>query len=129
MDQRQCSRGCLVLPLFWLAATLAYAEPYRPNDDDHVVERLPASIELERKALALMRRQATDANDLSAALRLAQHYLALGRAEGDPRYYGRRPWHPGGRQPSRRQTQGCCALSSVRRATIFQPRWPTSKRC
>jgi hypothetical protein len=52
-----------------------------------ILERLPAALVGEREALRQARERAAD-GELAPAIRLARRYLALGRAEADPRYYG-----------------------------------------
>jgi predicted Zn-dependent protease len=65
------------------------AAPYVPAHDDEVLERLPettnlAFAELKRMRLALN----AEPQNLDRATQLAWRYIALGRAEADPRYYG-----------------------------------------
>lgn len=65
------------------------AVPYEPSTDAEIVERLPTSINLAMRALRSLReRLKADPHNLVLALKLARRYLALGRAESDPRYYG-----------------------------------------
>jgi tetratricopeptide (TPR) repeat protein len=67
----------------------AQAEPYVPADDDVVLEHLPLPASQQFQELrALARQLAEQPDDLDLALAVAGHYLDLGRAEGDPRYYG-----------------------------------------
>lgn len=65
------------------------AAPYIPETDDQVLERLPLSGNTAASELRKMRKQLQDAPDnLALALQLANRYLALARAESDPRYLG-----------------------------------------
>jgi len=92
---RRTTTGWLVgLPALLIVAgvllsTAGTAAPYLPERDDEVVERLPTPARdvnpALREALASLRR---DPANLASALGVARHYVALGRAEGDPRYYG-----------------------------------------
>ena len=86
----------------WLAAGMlavaAAAEPYRPADDDEVVETLPQVLAHAGPELASMRRElADDPQNVDLAVRLAGHYLQIGKRESDPRFFGYaraalRPW-------------------------------------
>jgi tetratricopeptide (TPR) repeat protein len=76
-----------VMVLFFLPRL--WAAPFVPNNDEQVLERLPLSVNsagLELRAL----RTALNASplQLDLAVRLAQRYVALGKYEADPRYYG-----------------------------------------
>ena len=76
-----------------------------PADDDAVVERLPRAVAGERAELRTLRAQLDrEPGNLPLALALAERYIALGRAESDPRFYGyaegvMRPWAGGERPP------------------------------
>lgn len=76
-----------------------FAEPFIPMDDAQVLERLRTapldglSQELRRLRVELAR----DPYNLQLAVRVAKKYIEQGRAEFDPRYYGRaqavlKPW-------------------------------------
>lgn len=108
--EKTCSlltQGTRSLPLsdfsraaFWGAMSLAalilfdahaaLAAPFTPKDDAQVLERLPYTpgdsrtrgLRTQRKALA------RDPNNVALAIETAREYIATGRAEGDPRYYG-----------------------------------------
>ena len=74
----------------WLAlqSPLAWPEPYTPNEDAEVLERLPVDTG-ERKRLRELRSQVNEKpGKFSLALNLARDYIALGRFNSDPRYYG-----------------------------------------
>jgi tetratricopeptide (TPR) repeat protein len=72
------------------ACSSAAAEPFVPASDDEVLERLAVSPSdpalRELRALQGQLRQTPD--NLVLATRVAQGYLELGRATGDPRYAG-----------------------------------------
>lgn len=73
---------CLAVPLW------AWAAPYVPVDDATVLERLPVA-GTERRELRRLRTELTaDPGNRLLALDLARRYIALGRADADPRYYG-----------------------------------------
>jgi tetratricopeptide (TPR) repeat protein len=78
--------ACLLLAAAPVAGS---AEPYVPNDDDAVLERLPAARDPRLRAVTVARaRLAEEPASLNRALALAAAYVALGRSEGDPRYDG-----------------------------------------
>ncbi len=65
------------------------AAPFVPETDDQVLERLPLSGNTAANELRRMRKQLQEAPaNLALALQLATRYLALARAESDPRYLG-----------------------------------------
>lgn len=68
----------------------AAAEPFVPSSEGRVLERLPftSSDPVLRNLRALHGQLTHDPENLPLALRLAQGYLDLGRATGDPRYAG-----------------------------------------
>jgi Tfp pilus assembly protein PilF len=71
-----------------LAATVA-AEPYVPTDDSAVLERLPSPDDPRLQKLRVLADSLSDRpEDLELALDVARRYVALGTAEGDPRYFG-----------------------------------------
>ena len=77
---------CLLLAV---APTAGSAEPYVPEDDGAILERLPAGRDSRLRALAVARaRLAEEPANLNRALSLAAAYIALGQSEGDPRYEG-----------------------------------------
>jgi hypothetical protein len=75
----------IALVLLGLAAVAATAAPYRPGDDDTVLERVPERSELERLAPLRAAVQARPA-DLPASLALATGYIGIGRRNSDPRF-------------------------------------------
>ncbi|WEF31265.1 hypothetical protein [Pseudoduganella chitinolytica] len=70
----------------WLAAGCA-AAPYRPASGDTVVTTVARSAGTP-EIRQLQGRLAAAPGDLPTALALARRYIALGRAETDPRYFG-----------------------------------------
>ncbi len=75
----------IALVLVGLAAVAATAAPYRPGDDDTVLERVPERSELERLA-PLRASVAARPADLPASLALATGYIGIGRRNSDPRF-------------------------------------------
>lgn len=74
----------------WLAlqSVAAWADAYVPKDDSEVLERLPVATG-ERKRLRELRIQLKEnPENVRIALDLARDYIALGRSDSDPRYYG-----------------------------------------
>jgi tetratricopeptide (TPR) repeat protein len=63
-----------------------FAAPYQPEHDGEVLERLPLAAGFENRKLRQLRQQA--AADPGLAVDLAERYIARGKAEADPRYYG-----------------------------------------
>jgi hypothetical protein len=90
--------GALAAVLLAAVTALARAEPYLPTDDAEVVERLPTPAAGTQRELRSLREElGKNPTDLALAVRLARRYLAIGRAEFDPRYNGRaqallEPW-------------------------------------
>jgi tetratricopeptide (TPR) repeat protein len=104
----------------WLAllSLQSWSQAYLPKDDAEVLEVLPVTLG-ERKQLKDLRNQVNgNPGDYRPTLRLAESYIALGRLNSDPRYYGYAeavlvPW-------LRPQQEQADAL--VLRATILQNR-------
>ena len=72
-----------------LVTTTARAAPYVPRDDARILERLPTSADAVKRTLRSQRVElARNPDNLELAVRLARQYLALSRAESDPRYNG-----------------------------------------
>ena len=68
-----------------LASSHAFGEPFIPESDETVVERLPAvAAPIYREQQALLAAPA----DLDASVGLARKYIRLAKQESDPRYYG-----------------------------------------
>jgi Tfp pilus assembly protein PilF len=87
---RRRGRGRIAaLALLLLVPGLGQAgEPYRPERDEVVLERLPAPNDVNLRQLTALRRQlAQNPKDLDLAVRLARRYTELGSTEADPRYY------------------------------------------
>ncbi|MDD1612450.1 MAG: hypothetical protein LUQ57_04840 [Methylococcaceae bacterium] len=67
----------------------AFAAPYQPGHDTQVLERLPAASGLANLELRRLRNQlAANPDQITLAVDLAERYVARGKAEADPRYYG-----------------------------------------
>ena len=75
----------IALALCALTAGAAIAAPYRPGDDNTVLERVPERSDLERLA-PLRAAVAARPGDLTAALALATGYIEIGRRNSDPRF-------------------------------------------
>lgn len=78
---------CLVLFGSFAWATLS-AQPYRPTSDTEIIETLPLLSQSWLETRQLREQSQAHPNDISMALALVRSYIALGRAESDPRYYG-----------------------------------------
>ena len=74
--------------MLWALTGISAAEPYVPARDDEVLERLPASGGERRELRQLRAELGRNPGDRRLALALARRYIALGRADSDPRYYG-----------------------------------------
>lgn len=73
-----------------LPIRLLFSAPYQPDHDAQVLERLPATTGSESRELHRLRQQLAVASpdQTGLAADLAERYLARGKAEADPRYYG-----------------------------------------
>jgi hypothetical protein len=70
-------------------AGLAQAAPFVPGGDGQVLERLPyAADPLARESRRLRQDLRLAPGNRALAVKLAEHYIKLGKAEADPRYYG-----------------------------------------
>jgi tetratricopeptide (TPR) repeat protein len=79
----------VIFPAAALAMSVAVAQPFVPTDDATVLERVPVSSGSDRRELRAMRESlASSPQDHDLAAALAHRYIALGRAEADPRYNG-----------------------------------------
>lgn len=76
----------LMLAAGWLALGCA-AAPYSPGSGATVVETVARRVDTP-DIRQLQARLATAPGDMDAALLLARRYIALGRSETDPRYFG-----------------------------------------
>ena len=79
---RSQTARALAVALSWVIAVAVSASPFTPADDDTVVERLPAPLFAQERA-------EPGPEDLDAAIALARRHIQVGRAEADPRLYGR----------------------------------------
>ena len=81
-----------LLPLAALciwAAPAVRAAPYLPASGATVVETLPRRADPQQQELRRLRLQLSAApEDIQLATALAQRYIAVGRGEADPRYFG-----------------------------------------
>ena len=96
----------LILLIFALSLSPAWAAPYTPAADNEVLERLPfkATAAEGRELRQLRRALAEQPQDPERALALARRYFDLAGAEGDPRYVGYaeaaiRPWSKAAEPP------------------------------
>jgi predicted Zn-dependent protease len=73
-----------------LPCQLVFAAPYQPDHDAQVLDRLPSiSAGAESRKLRRLRQQLEASPDqFELAVDLAERYIARGKAEADPRYYG-----------------------------------------
>ena len=76
--------------LAMLVCAVAHAQPFLPAKDDQVLERLPykAGDPVMAQLRAERARLNEQPDNLRLALRVASHYIELGRINGDPRYAG-----------------------------------------
>ncbi|UGQ47925.1 tetratricopeptide repeat protein [Massilia endophytica] len=75
--------------LVMLSSACIHAAPYIPRSGNEVLETLPARANARQLELVALRRQLDGRpSDAELASSLAQRYIALGRAETDPRYFG-----------------------------------------
>lgn len=67
----------------------ASAAPFVPASGAEVLERLPWRSDPQQRELRVLRaRLAQDPRDLGRAAEVARRYIALGRRDADPRYFG-----------------------------------------
>ncbi|QDT67469.1 hypothetical protein MalM25_03680 [Planctomycetes bacterium MalM25] len=77
------------LAVFALPPLLLANEPYIPTSDDEVLETLPTAVFTRRDSIRRLReRLAAEPDNQQVAATIAQHYVGLGKSEGDPRFYG-----------------------------------------
>lgn len=70
---------------------ITQAEPYIPEYDDKVLERLPEQLfqsTTHTKTKVLRTQLKTNPDDWSSTSQLAQHYINLAQTQADPRYMG-----------------------------------------
>jgi tetratricopeptide (TPR) repeat protein len=81
--------GLMITIIMLVCASLLLAAPFVPDNDEQVLERLPVAANSVSRELRVLR-NALNANpgQLDLAIKLSQRYIALGKAEADPRYYG-----------------------------------------
>ena len=79
----------MMLLAFALAPGAGTAKPYTPMDDAEVLERLPLTVTAEKRDLRRLRSALErEPNNFERAAKLAWRYIAVSRAESDPRYRG-----------------------------------------
>ncbi|MEZ5589544.1 MAG: hypothetical protein R3F53_02060 [Gammaproteobacteria bacterium] len=79
------SRVAFIVAAWWLTMAAVYSEPFLPQNDSQVLERLPSpTLEQQLRQRAVSR----DPANLPQALELAWAWVRLGREQADPRYYG-----------------------------------------
>ncbi|MDA8020547.1 MAG: hypothetical protein MPN21_24170 [Thermoanaerobaculia bacterium] len=66
----------------------AAADPFVPQRDSQVLERLSSSSASDPVLRKLSSELRQDPENLARAVALARHYLEIGRSEGDPRFHG-----------------------------------------
>src|SRR5437868_2414434 len=82
-------RLCVGMVVLLCYAASAGALPFRPTDDQEVLEQLPvASARALRQARDLRRQLAERPREIKAATNAAWLSINKGRELGDPRYYG-----------------------------------------
>jgi Flp pilus assembly protein TadD len=129
-------RAAAAIALAILAGAAA-AEPFLPADDSVVVEILPlAGSPVVAQARELSRELELTPTDAQLAVETARAWLAIGRAEGDPRYVGRAqaalsPWSAGLEPPTgvlqarsavlRAQHEFPAALTLLDRVVVLEP--------
>jgi tetratricopeptide (TPR) repeat protein len=76
----------------WILTSLVsysvMAQPYRPTTDAEILETLPIQSQNWLETRQLRENSLANPNDMQQAVTLVRHYIELGRAESDPRYYG-----------------------------------------
>jgi hypothetical protein len=96
-----------VITVFTLVfAPALLAAPFIPDNDERILERLPIAADpVSRELRALRNELNTNPDRLDLAVKLAQQYIAIGKTESDPRFYGYaqgvlRPWWNSREPPS-----------------------------
>jgi tetratricopeptide (TPR) repeat protein len=85
-----CNKVPVSLLVLAAATLCADAEPFVPRDDAMVLEHVPSRRDpVARELRELYARLSVNRTNLGLALDLARRYVALNRADGDPRYLGR----------------------------------------
>ena len=81
------SSRLLIISLLY--STTVISVPFTPNNNDQVLEQLPKAANAINKELRSLRDELnTHPQQLDVAVQLAKRYIAVGKAEADPRYYG-----------------------------------------
>jgi tetratricopeptide (TPR) repeat protein len=72
------------------SASAALAQPYTPQDDNVVLQRIPSGIDPRVRVFDALRAQSlAQPNNLQIAEKLSRVYIDYGRTTGDARYLGR----------------------------------------
>ncbi|MEO0530668.1 MAG: hypothetical protein AAF266_08835 [Planctomycetota bacterium] len=72
-----------------VAGPIVAGKPYVPADESEVLETLPTIIFAQRDKVALLReRLSSEPGNEQLAATIAQHYVDVGKSEGDPRFFG-----------------------------------------
>jgi hypothetical protein len=78
-----------VLVFVTMPTLVSAQEPYTPENDAQVLERLPKTLSLNRDRMAMIREKlAADPTNSDLASAAALGYIKMGNDEGDPRFYG-----------------------------------------
>jgi predicted Zn-dependent protease len=94
----------MVFTLFFVPALLS--APFIPDNDEQILERLPLAADPVSRELRARRNELnTNPDRLDIAVKLAQQYMAIGKTESDPRFYGYaqgvlKPWWNNSEPPS-----------------------------
>lgn len=78
----------ILFSCFILYGNSVWPEAYVPKQDEEVLERLPVATGERNRLRGLRSRLAENPREYQLALSLARDYIALGRTNSDPRYYG-----------------------------------------
>ncbi|MFZ2168148.1 MAG: hypothetical protein WAW61_00770 [Methylococcaceae bacterium] len=81
--------GLTITVITLVFTPLLMAAPFVPDNDEQVLERLPLAANSAGRELRALRNELNaNPQQLDLAIKLAQRYIALGKTEADPRYYG-----------------------------------------
>ncbi len=72
-----------------LSSIAAAREAYVPTDESEVLDTLPTQVFARRDGIKKLRRRLQDEpGNAELAATVADHYIGLGKSEGDPRFFG-----------------------------------------
>jgi len=81
--------GLIIIVVALVFAPALLAIPFIPDNDEQVLERLPATANsVNRELRALRNTLNANPQQLDLAIKLSKRYIELGKVEADPRYYG-----------------------------------------